>query len=165
MKSEFDVLKANFTSLQNENAVLKQKVEAIENSRQQQQQHHNSSNQVLFSVYLNNGHVPSGQPIVFHDVLMNIGAGYNNGIFHCPIEGEYMFSVTLVSNEPDLVYKIYRNNGSIADLYTSHNSDSDYESGTVTFFTHVKVGDRIWVKSPSSITYFFSYFSGLLITQ
>lgn len=73
-----------------------------------------------------------------------------------------MFSIILGGHSNNDIIYIYLNNKIMTSMLLPHDS-SHVDSGSATFYTSLKVGDRVRVTGEASINYMYSYFSGMLI--
>ncbi|XP_062601426.1 multimerin-2-like [Saccostrea cucullata] len=112
--------------------------------------------------------------LVFTQVINNVGGGYNpnTGIFTAPVDGDYVFYVSIQSyNHNHDIYVDIVLNGSkkvraMAEVYTS---DDAYETGTNLVTLPLDQGDTVWVNHYSGSGYYtysdapVTTFSGFLL--
>ncbi|XP_062591336.1 multimerin-2-like [Saccostrea cucullata] len=97
--------------------------------------------------------------LVFNKVINNVGGGYNpnTGIFTAPLNGDYVFYVSIQSYSND--YSIYIDivlNGSskVRAMAYKLNSNDGYETGTNMVTLRLQQGDTVWVKHYSGTGYY-----------
>ncbi|KAK3086556.1 hypothetical protein FSP39_020159, partial [Pinctada imbricata] len=83
--------------------------------------------------------------IVFdvHDI--NEGSAYSSttGVFTAPIEGLYLFTVTLTTRSKDPDAYLFRNGYTVLPLF--NHSEDDYRQASASVVIHLLRGDRVWV--------------------
>ena len=87
------------------------------------------------------------QTFLFHDVTQNIGNGYNSnsGIFICPMEGLYSFSMTILSFRLKTIEtELVLNGQNILRVYSGSSDANVYNAGTNTVLVKLNLGDQIW---------------------
>jgi len=117
-------------------------------------------------------HIGLGQRIVFPDVFLNLGAGYQNshGIFTAPQPGLYIFSTSIMSHDtghPEIWVHLMKNGNVMANAY-AHGTSGRHDQGSVTVVAQLAVGDEVWVSlmGPADTTLWgerFDTFMGCLI--
>ncbi|XP_062587017.1 cerebellin-3-like, partial [Saccostrea cucullata] len=111
--------------------------------------------------------------LVFDKVINNVGGGYNRhiGIFTAPVEGHYVFYVSIVNNNRHSLYVDIVLNGfrQVQAMANSYNINDQYETGTNLVILHLQQGDTVWIQYHRGAGYY-SYnnapvttFSGFLI--
>ncbi|XP_033758891.1 macrophage receptor MARCO-like [Pecten maximus] len=111
------------------------------------------------------------QHINMQDDIFTIGGGYdrNTGVFVSPVDGVYLFSVTvLVNRHGHVEVELKRNGDTILDLYAE--AVDENESGSNMVLVHLHANDKVWVQvhdryyDPSSmIDNHFTTFTGFLL--
>ncbi|XP_062598300.1 multimerin-2-like [Saccostrea cucullata] len=98
--------------------------------------------------------------LVFNKVINNVGGGYNpnTGIFTAPLNGDYVFYVSIQSAGADF-YDIYVDivfNGSskVRAMAYNYNSNDLHETGTNMVTLRLQQGDTVWVKHHSGTGYY-----------
>ena len=116
-------------------------------------------------------HVGVHQPVVFDNVITNIGNGYHShvGTFIAPVSGTYVFSVTLMTGWNQAAgYEIVKNGSMISRIYNSVQT-SGYNSGSQTFILQLKQNDDIVIQNSNSDKNnhgdHYSTFAGFLLRQ
>ncbi|KAK3584331.1 hypothetical protein CHS0354_031002 [Potamilus streckersoni] len=89
-----------------------------------------------------------GQPLVFDDVHLNIGNGYNkqSGLFLAPVSGLYLILMTIstdYSTGPDVV--VVRNGSRLCATIPSMN-DHLYAGSPCNVIVQLMQGDEVWAK-------------------
>ncbi|KAL3856566.1 hypothetical protein ACJMK2_011301 [Sinanodonta woodiana] len=97
------------------------------------------------------GHLSMGQTIVFNDVYLNLGNGYdkNSGIFRAPVAGLYLVLVTISSrgyNTPDV--EVVKNGSPLCRVVVWIGSNHDEVSigSPCNVLVQLAVGDQVWVR-------------------
>ena len=122
-----------------------------------------------------NYHVPNNTVLIYDKIVSNIGNGYNSkiGAFICPVDGVYMFSLTVTAGGTS---------GDVAEvhMYINHrllngawarnrNEISEYNSFTAVVNVECLAGDRVWTVTYRDNVFcswaFFNQFSGVLIDR
>ncbi|XP_033759275.1 complement C1q and tumor necrosis factor-related protein 9-like [Pecten maximus] len=119
----------------------------------------------------NMGGLSDNQHINMQDDVFTVGAGYDRhtGVFVSPIDGVYLFSITVLVLERDQVeVAIMKNGDTIVDVYTG--AEDELQSGSNMALVHLQANDRVWVQvdksyhAPNSvIDNHFTTFTGLLL--
>ncbi|XP_062578990.1 complement C1q-like protein 2 [Saccostrea cucullata] len=95
--------------------------------------------------------------LVYNKVINNVGGGYNpsNGIFTAPVEGDYVFYVTIQSYSNNVIYIDIVLNGSskVRAVAYSYSSNEYYDVGTNLVTLPLQKGDTVWVKYHSGTGY------------
>ncbi|XP_053387803.1 uncharacterized protein LOC128551207 [Mercenaria mercenaria] len=91
-----------------------------------------------------------GQTIVFNSVHFNVGGGYHSsaGLFIAPSAGIYMFSLSVMLNTGTgswISLELIKNGAVLAEAYAFQ-----YDQGSVTVATQLKIGDEVFVKVHAS---------------
>ncbi|XP_062587013.1 multimerin-2-like [Saccostrea cucullata] len=88
--------------------------------------------------------------LVYNKVINNVGGGYNpnTGIFTAPVEGDYVFYVSIQSYGSYSIRVDIVLNGSskVRAMAYATNSDDQYETGTNLVTLRLQQGDTVWVK-------------------
>lgn len=113
-------------------------------------------------------HAGDHQIIVFDNVITNIGNTYNGhlGSFIAPVNGIYVFSVTLVtSSNAGFHGNIVRNGELVTRLYAS----TGYQTASQTVVLQLQKGDDVCIQNADVDTTIFGYkytlFSGFLLQE
>ncbi|XP_061195984.1 cerebellin-3-like [Saccostrea echinata] len=111
--------------------------------------------------------------LVYNKVFNNVGGGYNptNGIFTAPVEGEYVFYVSIQSYNANNIYVDIVLNGTskVRAMANSYNTNDRWETGTNLVTLRLQDGDMVWVRHHSGTGYHthsdipITTFSGFLI--
>ena len=116
-------------------------------------------------------HVGVHQPIVFDNVITNIGNGYHShvGTFIAPVSGTYVFSVTLLSNWGQSVrYATVKNGSAISRIY-NNGATIGTDSGSQTCILQLKQNDDIVIQNIDLDKHthgdHYSSFAGFLLRQ
>ena len=91
----------------------------------------------------------SDQVIKFDHIIENYGSAYNslNGVFTSPVNGIYLFAVTVMTGNQNYVHVTIVKNGSpIAYIF---GPPHDGMTGSQVVFVHLQAGDRVLVKHQS----------------
>lgn len=101
---------------------------------------------VSFLARLSADYSPSeDQKIIFdiHDV--NEGGAYSptSGVFTAPLEGLYLFAVTITTRKKDPDAYLFRNGYTVLPLF--NHSEDDYRQASASVVLHLVTGDRVWV--------------------
>ncbi|XP_052799089.1 complement C1q-like protein 2 [Mya arenaria] len=115
------------------------------------------------------GSTEGGRILIFDTVLTNLGGAYSTttGIFHAPVKGLYLFSVTLLADGRNgtASIELYHNTKLIARPFTGPSS-SFVGTGEVAL-VEANAGDEIFVKASvggtNAVYDHFSRFSGVLL--
>ncbi|KAL3860272.1 hypothetical protein ACJMK2_010415 [Sinanodonta woodiana] len=124
-------------------------------------------------------HCSSNQHVVFDNVILNVGDGYNplHGVFRAPVSGTYQFSLTL--SEPTNVghYHVVIRKGKSATVigYLYTDPTTIWVLRTISVLTQLAVGEDVWVACSLDETYivggtdeirkYHSHFSGFLVSH
>ncbi|KAL4239190.1 hypothetical protein ACF0H5_000007 [Mactra antiquata] len=120
-------------------------------------------------------YITKGQKIIFDTVNLNIGGCFEKttGVFTAPINGLYLFSVSIESYASNNKAFLACNGAALSQiaLYPSTLDSYRYDQASTTATVQLKVGDRIWIEH-SSNNHFTTYvgdmqssFTGALISQ
>lgn len=116
-------------------------------------------------------HAGANQPIVFDDVITNLGNAYNKfaGDFRAPVEGTYVFSVTLMAYGAHTThYRITQNGQGKGNIYL-RGQDGAYTTSAMTAVLELKQGDNVTIQNVDADEYLYGYaystFSGFLLYQ
>lgn len=108
------------------------------------------------------------QNIVFDNAVTNIGNGYHplHGIFTAPVEGTYVFAVTVSGISPNGTYYCYLDvNGEAVSKFVIHR----YEQSSHLAIVHLKTGNDVSVKNSNIDEHIlgdkYTAFSGFLLYQ
>ncbi|XP_033744519.1 complement C1q tumor necrosis factor-related protein 2-like [Pecten maximus] len=103
--------------------------------------------ETAFSAQMNNTieHLNLHQTVIFESVILNEGRSYDNltGVFTCPVEGVYYFSVSLLSWENEDIETLLVVNG--RRLAGTYAAGQRHNLGTSSVVARLKVGDKVWV--------------------
>ncbi|OWF53199.1 heavy metal-binding protein HIP-like [Mizuhopecten yessoensis] len=91
-------------------------------------------------------HLVIHQTIVFESVVLNEGGAYDNltGVFTCPVEGVYYFSVSIMSwTDEDIETVLVVNGGRVVSNYAA--GQQHFNVGSSSVVVRLKVGDKVWV--------------------
>lgn len=102
--------------------------------------------QIAFTTRL--GHHPFASSALVFKKITNIGGGYNvsDGIFYCPKDGLYTFTVRLEGfKRADVSGCLIKNNQEVAYVYEK-GVESGLQTLSVTIALKLVSGDRAWVK-------------------
>lgn len=105
---------------------------------------------VAFTVNLSKHleHLGSGQTIKFDNVVTNIESGYNpvTGVFTCPIDGNYVFIVTIMCHYGTFnELRLMMNGSSKMLIYTGNNEL--HNQGTNSVVLQLKKSDTVWIET------------------
>lgn len=106
--------------------------------------------------------------------MLDLGDGYHSttGIFNAPIQGIYLFSVSLGTwcNDKANFNAVIVKNGNWIAAITGHGGENVHQlnQGSVTVAMQLDVGDQVWVKNAHTndaaiAGWGFSTFTGILI--
>lgn len=116
-------------------------------------------------------HIGVDQAVLFDSLVTNIGNAYHNhlGSFIAPIEGTYVFSVTLMSHHnTDGHFVIAKNGSHITTMYLS-GPEGGYSTSSQTVILQLQQGDDVNVRSIDTdkpvFGYNYSVFSGFLLFE
>ena len=111
------------------------------------------------------------QTIIFDTTLSNVGNAYHppTGIFHAPVSGVYVFSVTLMVTRGHSQYlELVVDGGFIADIYCGTGDVRQTFSSMRHLVVEVKKDSDVWVRTGNSGQvrgYMRTDFSGFLLYQ
>ncbi|XP_062575102.1 uncharacterized protein LOC134237035 [Saccostrea cucullata] len=114
----------------------------------------------------------SGSTLVFPKIIFNTGGGYNptTGMFTAPVEGHYVFFVSVQSHDTkEIRVDIVLNGESQVRTLAYDYADKDYyETGVNLVVLMLNQGDKVWVKRSQGTGYYSSSvpvttFSGFLL--
>ncbi|XP_052765921.1 multimerin-2-like [Mya arenaria] len=124
----------------------------------------------LATMFNQNEHTGTNQPLVFERVVTNIGGAYNPhfGTFLAPVNGVYVFTVTLLSSPNQVAhYYLYQNNTPVVHLTLYHPSSETYTSMSQTAVLSLNKGDDVSVRNLDAGTRTlgdnYSSFSGFIL--
>ena len=117
----------------------------------------------------------TGQRVVFDLIHVNKEQAYNNryGFFRAPIAGQYAFCLTVSTSAAKYTQlSIVQNSTSNAIGYIHAHTGTSWAERSTTVFSHLNVGDEVWVNcmTESHIegggfsTGLHSHFSGFLVS-
>ena len=114
-------------------------------------------------------HVGVDQPIMFDNVVTNIGNGYHNhlGSFIAPVSGTYVFSVSLLTWAKHAHYTFSKNGTGVSKLYLDA-TKSGYESTSQTIVITLNQNDDVTIRNGESDGQThggYSNFAGFLLYQ
>ncbi|XP_052807271.1 C1q-related factor-like [Mya arenaria] len=93
-------------------------------------------------------HCTKNQAVIFEDVKLNIGNGYDNrhGIFRASVAGSYAFTTTL-SRPPNFSYHVafVQNVATNEISYLYADPINMWVERSTTVLTHMAAGDEIWM--------------------
>ncbi|KAL4217376.1 hypothetical protein ACF0H5_023827 [Mactra antiquata] len=134
-------------------------------------QNAHSHDSVAFSAELTTTITGSGHHIYFDNVKLNLGNAYNphHGTFVPPINGTYLFSLTLCSNGGHaVVLQLNANNDILGRMLAGDDSYSECSSKVL--IAHLHAGDDVYVQQYGSHDYLYAVagygyplFTGVLI--
>ncbi|XP_062598299.1 multimerin-2-like [Saccostrea cucullata] len=170
-------LKTEMKQSQNDQLKLSATVSSLEVFRMNVTNNHcDLGKKVAFTAGVTSGSSSwSSGTLVFNKVINNVGGGYNpnTGIFTAPLNGDYVFYVSIQSygnDNSDLHVDIVFNGSiKVRALAYSYNSNDLYETGTNMVSLRLQQGDTVWVKHHSGKGYYthsdapITTFSGFLI--
>jgi hypothetical protein len=84
------------------------------------------------------------QAVEFDKIITNVGNAYDSrdGQFTAPIDGLYMISATICSQQSSSVHiEIVRNGVQLAAIY-----GDDYDLGSQTIMVQLNENDKVWVR-------------------
>lgn len=116
-------------------------------------------------------HAGINQPIVFDNIITNIGNAYNGhmGSFVAPVSGVYVFSTTLFSYPRMSFHASFVKNGQILTNVYIAGSESVYDTSAQTIVLHLQQGDNVCILNTDSdrsiYGYSYSIFSGFLLKE
>ncbi|XP_061195794.1 uncharacterized protein LOC133204028 [Saccostrea echinata] len=95
--------------------------------------------------------------LVYDKVINNVGGGYNpnTGIFTAPVEGNYVFYVTIQSYKNNAIYVDIVLNGSskVRSIAFPNWPHEQYDTGTNLVTLQLQKGDAVWVRFNYGIGY------------
>ncbi|XP_033746426.1 complement C1q-like protein 2 isoform X1 [Pecten maximus] len=115
--------------------------------------------------------VTEGEGIIFQTIITNDGLGYSgsSGIFTCPVEGMYVFSVTIVTIQNKLLECSLEKNGRMVGRVYS-GVEHFHNSGSMTVILHLNAGDHVNVhvyrsfqETGAILSAIYTTFSGFLL--
>ncbi|KAL4228536.1 Complement C1q-like protein 4 [Mactra antiquata] len=93
-------------------------------------------------------HYHINQTVVFDKVMLNMGNGYiaTHGLFVSPIDGVYIFSVSImgISTHDSTMVFIMKNGQEIASAIADGRG-APHDQGSTTIAVHLVTGDKVWV--------------------
>ena len=102
-----------------------------------------------FSVKLNGTrNLRDNEVVPFDDVISNFGGHYSTdtSAFTCPVQGVYMFSMTINQWDYNFIRGIlYRNNNEL--IQSRADNESSFDSATATVITECNAGDQVFVSA------------------
>lgn len=116
-------------------------------------------------------HMGVNQNIVFDRVITNVGNAYNNhaGDFRAPVDGTYVFSVTLMAYSTHSSHYSLVKNGTAAAYIYLRGHESPYASSGLTAVLELKQGEDVAIRNIDQDEALhgsaYSTFSGFLLTQ
>ncbi|XP_062578297.1 collagen alpha-2(VIII) chain-like, partial [Saccostrea cucullata] len=104
----------------------------------------------------------SGSTLIFPKIIFNTGGGYNptTGMFTGPVDGHYVFFVSVQSHDTKEIR---------VDIVWNGESQDYYETGVNLVVLRLNQGDKVWVKRSQGTGYYSSSvpvittFSGFLL--
>lgn len=120
--------------------------------------------QIAFTAHLND--IPTtSSTLVFKRVITNIGEGYNvsDGLFYCPKDGLYTFTVTLEGHSRINAHGYFMKNKKEVAYLHEQQVTNGYPSVTATIAIKLVFGDKIWIKGAGIRYYYHSYFTGVYV--
>ena len=107
---------------------------------------------------------------VFDNELTTVGGGYDSDSseFICPLDGYYMFTISLMSQRGEAVFGVVSVEGVHGPRALGDGRiGGDYVHATTIYFTHCSQGQKVWVENISGTSYLhadnYSSFSGMLV--
>lgn len=117
--------------------------------------------------------VSINQHILFDDVLINLGAAYQDkqGLFIAPQSGVYVFSVSILStyssDEEEFHAALVHNGDLIARIYGC-GSPGRHDQAGQTVIIQLETGDEVWIENIELVSdvwgAYYSTFSGYLLS-
>ena len=114
--------------------------------------------------------VEIGERYVFDNVLTNVGGGYDSDSseFICPLDGYYMFTISIMSQIGVPAYGVVSVEGVHGPVALGDGRNgAHYGHATSTHFTHCTQGQKVWVENIYANSYLYgerySSFSGILV--
>ena len=131
---------------------------------------------VYFGYSLDGYALPAGTVLTYDRIISNVGGYYNpvTGAFLCPVNGIYMFSLTVTAGVGSGMYRayawIYKDDNTLSYVWALDKSGTqEYASGTTVVVTECAAGTRVWTAvafdSVFSSFHHSNQFSGFLITS
>ncbi|XP_033746427.1 C1q-related factor-like isoform X2 [Pecten maximus] len=162
----------------NETAISKSR-KSNKDQRETVEEHHHkmrlsgTRSQVSFYARLSTSfsNVTEGEGIIFQTIITNDGLGYSgsSGIFTCPVEGMYVFSVTIVTIQNKLLECSLEKNGRMVGRVYS-GVEHFHNSGSMTVILHLNAGDHVNVhvyrsfqETGAILSAIYTTFSGFLL--
>ena len=109
--------------------------------------------------------------VPWRDVVTNLGGYFNprTSSFICPLNGDYIFSVTILTHNDHIQIKIFKNNEVLIRVLAD-NDNSNLDSGSGSVVTECVSGDVVWVQVGvggkfDSNKANYNFFSGFLLNK
>ncbi|KAL3860271.1 hypothetical protein ACJMK2_010414 [Sinanodonta woodiana] len=124
-------------------------------------------------------HCSPNQHVVFDNVILNVGDGYNplHGVFRAPVSGTYQFSLALSEPINGGQYHVAIKKGKSATVigYLYVDPSTVWVLRSTSVLTHLEVGEDVWVAciwgethivgGTDDIYKYHSHFSGFLVSH
>lgn len=141
-------------------------------SRMNRHQRRETANVAFFSTMANHQtHLGVNQNVIFDNVVTNHGNGYSNhaGDFRAPVDGTYVFSVTLVDlSVNDAHFAIVKGTTDVGNLYL-RGQGMPLTTTSTTVVLDLAQGEDVFIKNKnldqSLFGNYYCSFSGFLLTQ
>ncbi|XP_052814599.1 caprin-2-like [Mya arenaria] len=174
MKSELESYRNDWQKLKQENYDLKTSLESVVQSSLDQIASYKDSlvtPTVMFKARrMKVLSLDKGQTMIFKDVMFNNGSGYDNnrGVFTCPVEGVYLFTIHLCSQTNKYITYDVMVDGKI-HTKGAHSDATNPVCTSADAIVELLEESRVWVQSNYDIDeiyeneYRWSSFSGVLL--
>ncbi|XP_062603172.1 collagen alpha-1(X) chain-like [Saccostrea cucullata] len=116
----------------------------IEKLKKEGFNHVKNSTDIGFTARLGGTYSRSDIIKAYNSPIFNYGNAYNGSVFTCPIQGLYLFQVSLISNTAGDGVFIYKNGHQLILAYTSERSQG-LNSGSVSLVINLDIGDQVYL--------------------